>query len=87
MFVGDSISYNQWQSLICMLHAAVPWARTSLTRTADLSNLYFVVGLISLLFPFLLLRLAALFCDRLLVGGGKERTRWLGDQPLNFLLA
>lgn len=52
MFVGDSISYNQWQSLICMLHAAVPWARTSFTRKADLSNLYFVVGLISLLFPF-----------------------------------
>ncbi|KAK8933312.1 hypothetical protein KSP39_PZI015772 [Platanthera zijinensis] len=24
MFVGDSISYNQWQSLLCMLHASVP---------------------------------------------------------------
>ncbi|XP_057976152.1 protein trichome birefringence-like 41 [Malania oleifera] len=24
MFVGDSVSMNQWQSLLCMLHAAVP---------------------------------------------------------------
>ncbi|KAI3965607.1 hypothetical protein MKX01_010564, partial [Papaver californicum] len=24
MFVGDSLSHNQWRSFSCMLHAAVP---------------------------------------------------------------
>ena len=24
MFIGDSISINQWESLLCMLHAALP---------------------------------------------------------------
>lgn len=32
MFVGDSLSLNQWQSLTCMLHKAVPHARYSINR-------------------------------------------------------
>ncbi|PPS11941.1 hypothetical protein GOBAR_AA08702 [Gossypium barbadense] len=36
MFIGDSISINQWQSLLCMLHAAVP--TTSGIITQDLHN-------------------------------------------------
>ncbi|XP_010272739.1 PREDICTED: protein trichome birefringence-like 38 [Nelumbo nucifera] len=32
MFVGDSLSLNQWQSLICMLHAAVPQANYTLVN-------------------------------------------------------
>ncbi|KAL1150802.1 hypothetical protein V6Z11_A10G289000, partial [Gossypium hirsutum] len=34
--IGDSISINQWQSLLCMLHAAVP--TTSGIITQDLHN-------------------------------------------------
>ncbi|KAI3439917.1 PMR5N domain-containing protein [Psidium guajava] len=41
MFVGDSLSLNQWQSLTCMLHAYVPEAKYALSRTADLSTFTF----------------------------------------------
>ncbi|CAA7033464.1 unnamed protein product [Microthlaspi erraticum] len=33
MFVGDSLSLNQWQSLTCMLHNAAPHAKFTLTRS------------------------------------------------------
>ncbi|KAI4374671.1 hypothetical protein MLD38_012638 [Melastoma candidum] len=38
LFVGDSISLNQWQSLTCMLHATVPKLSYSLTRKDDVST-------------------------------------------------
>ncbi|XP_010273484.1 PREDICTED: protein trichome birefringence-like 41 [Nelumbo nucifera] len=38
MFVGDSLSRNQWESLTCLLHTAVPHANYTLQRQDSLSN-------------------------------------------------
>ncbi|KAF8409137.1 hypothetical protein HHK36_005210 [Tetracentron sinense] len=38
LFVGDSLILNQWQSLICMLHSAVPHANYTLVRKAGIST-------------------------------------------------
>ncbi|CAN6570302.1 unnamed protein product [Malus baccata var. baccata] len=41
MFVGDSMSFNHWVSLTCMLHAWVPNSRTSYVKTNSLSSVTF----------------------------------------------
>ncbi|KAL5564117.1 hypothetical protein UlMin_027281 [Ulmus minor] len=41
MFVGDSLSRNQWQSLTCLLHSAVPNANYTISRVDDVSTFEF----------------------------------------------
>ncbi|KAI3457605.1 hypothetical protein Pfo_014268 [Paulownia fortunei] len=41
MFVGDSLSRNQWQSLICMLYTAVPGTNYSETKSGEVSTFTF----------------------------------------------
>ncbi|KAM2359209.1 hypothetical protein ACFX1X_007953 [Malus domestica] len=38
LFVGDSLSLNQWQSLACMLYAAVPQTHYTITRKEAIST-------------------------------------------------
>ncbi|KAJ9153462.1 hypothetical protein P3X46_026897 [Hevea brasiliensis] len=38
LFVGDSLSLNQWQSLTCMLHASVPQSKFTIQRKGDVST-------------------------------------------------
>lgn len=49
MFVGDSLSLNQWQSLTCMLHTAVPKAAYSLRTWQGLSTFKFPAYNVSLM--------------------------------------
>mgnify|MGYP004717014715 CR=1 FL=1 len=44
MFVGDSLSFNMWASLGCMIHSWVPKARYSLIRKEGLSEIAFLVS-------------------------------------------
>ncbi|XP_043810650.1 protein trichome birefringence-like 41 isoform X2 [Manihot esculenta] len=41
MFVGDSLSRNQWQSLTCILHSSLPNANYTIARQGDVSTFTF----------------------------------------------
>lgn len=68
MFVGDSLGKNQWESLVCLIHADAPQTSTQMARGDPLSTLKFLVmslNLISPAFPFPsdpYLKICSLFC-------------------------
>ncbi|KAJ6832742.1 protein trichome birefringence-like 39 [Iris pallida] len=88
MFVGDSISLNQWESLNCMIHGAVPNARTSFSRSGTLSTVIFQDYGLSVMYyrtPYLV-DIASESIGRVLKldsidGGGSA---WLGMDMLVF---
>ncbi|KAG5569119.1 hypothetical protein H5410_058885 [Solanum commersonii] len=42
MFVGDSLSRNQWQSLVCLLYTSLPNTKYNATRVGDVSLFTFL---------------------------------------------
>lgn len=53
MFVGDSLSFNMWISLSCMIHSWVPNARYTLVKTGSvLTDLTFLVSFLRSSFIF-----------------------------------
>ncbi|XP_065850975.1 protein trichome birefringence-like 43 isoform X2 [Euphorbia lathyris] len=50
MFVGDSLSLNEWQSLTCMLHVSLPNAKYTSIRTGGLSTFTFPEYKVKLMF-------------------------------------
>lgn len=46
LFVGDSLSFNIWQSLSCMIHSAVPQVKYTIVQGYPHSEITFVVSLV-----------------------------------------
>lgn len=44
MFIGDSVSLNQWQSFMCLLHSSVPEARIIEKGGEPITNVTFLVS-------------------------------------------
>ena len=61
MFVGDSLSLNQFQSLTCMIYAWVPKSRTTFIRKDGLASVTFEV--MFLIFCFFMLNSVAILDD------------------------
>ncbi|PKU70400.1 protein trichome birefringence-like 37 [Dendrobium catenatum] len=87
MFVGDSISYNQWQSLLCMLHSAVPDSKISIDRKDPLSSVTFVDFVVSIMFyrsPYLV-DISTESIGRVLdLGSISSSTIWINSDLLIF---
>ncbi|KAK3040227.1 hypothetical protein RJ639_028939 [Escallonia herrerae] len=87
MFVGDSLSLNQWQSLTCMLHIAVPHASYRLARSDSLSTFTFPVYNITVMFsrkPFLVDIVNETNGRALVLDSMQSGERWKGIDILIF---
>ncbi|OVA02722.1 PMR5 N-terminal domain [Macleaya cordata] len=88
MFVGDSLGRNQWESLICMISAAVPYSPTQIIRRDPLSTFNYLEYGVSVSFykaPYLV-DIDAVQGKRILklndISGNSEA--WKGVDVLSF---
>ena len=44
MFVGDSISFNHWESLLCLLHASAPDSDVVKKSNGSITSITFKVS-------------------------------------------
>lgn len=50
MFVGDSLSWNMWQSLACLVHNGAPEVRYTMNQTELVSTISFTVNFLFMSF-------------------------------------
>ncbi|XP_059664973.1 protein trichome birefringence-like 43 [Cornus florida] len=87
LFVGDSLSLNQWQSLTCMLHTAVPQAQHVSSTVAGLSTFTFPIYNVSIMFyrDAFLVDIVNENGERVLKLGSMESSKmWKGVDTLIF---
>ncbi|GLU10590.1 hypothetical protein SLE2022_273830 [Rubroshorea leprosula] len=49
MFIGDSVSLNHWQSLVCLLHAAAPFSTIIRENSSNISTVTFQDYMVSVI--------------------------------------
>ncbi|KAK9088948.1 hypothetical protein Scep_028030 [Stephania cephalantha] len=87
MFVGDSLSLNQWQSLTCMLKASVPTAKTSFVKRDEVATVTFQDYDVSVMLhrtPYLVDLVGEKVGRVLKLGSIEGGKRWLGMDVLIF---
>ncbi|KAJ3695211.1 hypothetical protein LUZ60_000588 [Juncus effusus] len=86
MFVGDSLSLNQWESLTCMLYASVHNAKTSYSRSSTISTVTFQDYGVSVMYyrSTYLVDIASEKVGRVLKLDNISGSPWLGMDVLIF---
>ncbi|KAJ6738263.1 PROTEIN TRICHOME BIREFRINGENCE-LIKE 9-RELATED [Salix koriyanagi] len=84
MFVGDSLSLNMWESLACMIHAAVPNAKTTFTKRNSVTFVDYGLTLYMYRTPYLVDIVRESVGDVLNLNSIENGNAWKGMDMLIF---